>query len=289
MKTVGMWTDAPKHNLVLMQLSDRYKNLGYDVFLNQSGSFDETIGSWLFTNSEKVPCKKEGGPGTNNHTYDAEDRIQPDSSLFPSLDYSLGYTWRYCPRKCPFCMVPGMEKPKMHHSIWNFHDSKFGKICLLNNNTFSDPRWRETFEEIWDAGLILRDENGYDLRLVDEEKAQALKNTSFEGYIHYAWDLMRDEEKILKGLTLVPRGMVYVLVGYNTSEEEDLYRCQKITDLKHDPYIMPYNRGTRRLRAFKRFINTRMYRKYKTTEQAWVDYQKSFKWMRRENGLRSGI
>ena len=40
-----------------------------------------------------------------------------------------------------------------------------------DNNTFSDPQWHDTFEEIWDAKLTVKDENGYDLRLLDEEKA----------------------------------------------------------------------------------------------------------------------
>jgi hypothetical protein len=47
-----------------------------------------------------------------------------------------------------------------HHSIWEFHDSSRSKICLLNNNTFQDKRWKETFEEIWDANLSVIDENG---------------------------------------------------------------------------------------------------------------------------------
>lgn len=164
--------------------------------------------------------------------------------------------------------------PQHHHSIWTFHDSKFKKICLLNNNTFSDPQWKDTFEEIWDANLTVIDENGYDLRLMDEEKAEALKKTKFKGKIHYAWDFMKDEKSVLQWLKIVRKGVVYTLVGYSTSKEEDFYRCQKIHDLGHDPYIMPYNRGDKDLRAFKRFIDSRIYRKYPTIEKAWEDYKK---------------
>ena len=128
----------------------------------------------------------------------------------------------------------------------------------------------ETFDEIWAADLTVIDENGYDLRLINYDKAMALKNTKFDGYIHYAWDLMEDEKKILEGLEIAPKGMVYVLIGFNTSLEEDLYRCQKIHDAGFDPYIMPYVSSGRR---FKRFIDTRMYRKYRTIEQAWKDYR----------------
>ena len=271
---INLRTDAKFHNLALMKISTAHKQVGDKVFLNGVGIADITYGSWLFSKSEKHPCDIEGGPAIDPAIkLNGFEEYKPDYSLFP-VDYSLGFTWSYCPRKCPFCIVPKQNNPKEHHSIWDFHDSKFKKICLLNNNTFSDPQWKETFEEIWDAKLIVRDENGYDLRLIDEEKAEALKKTKFEKYIHYAWDLMENEKGILKGLKLAPRGLVYVLIGFNTTQEEDIYRCQKIHDLGHDPYVMPYNGGNKQLKAFKRFIDNRMYRKYKTINEAWKQYQK---------------
>ena len=269
---VNLLTDAKYHNLALMKLSTWHKARGNQVFLNGVGKFDYTIGSWLYDFSEKGICDVEGGPGINpTIRMNGYEKVIPDYSLYP-VDYSLGYTWAYCPRKCPFCIVPKQNNPKEHHSIWDFHNSQFKKICLLNNNTFSDPQWRETFEEIWDANLIVRDENGYDLRLIDNEKSEALKKTKFDGYIHYSWDLMENEKIVLNGLRVAPKGMVYVLIGFNTVREEDFYRCQKIHDMGFDPYIMSYNR-TPEEKAFKRFIDSRMYRKYPTIESAWKDYK----------------
>ena len=63
----------------------------------------------------------------------------------------------------------------------------------------------------------------------------------------------------------------YVLIGYNTRIKEDLHRCQKIIDFGYDPYIMPFKK-TRENMRFKRFIDTFMWRKYKTIEQAWENY-----------------
>jgi hypothetical protein len=171
-----------------------------------------------------------------------------------------------------------MQHPDMeHHSIWEFHDPCFKKICLLNNNTFADPRWRETFEEIWAEDLGVIDENGYDLRLMDEEKAAALKQTRFIGQLHFAWDNMRDEKQIRRGLRILYRhhirGRVYVLIGYNTTQDQDFHRCQIIIEHKCDPYIMPYNR-TRSEKQFKRFIDSFMWRKYRTLKEAWKDYNR---------------
>ena len=153
-------------------------------------------------------------------------------------------------------------------------------ICLLNNNTFSDPQWRETFEEIWEASLTVIDENGYDLRLMDDEKAEALHRTKWATPLHFAFDHMKDESGVRNGLKLLEKHKlrttsngVYVLIGFNTSEREDIHRCQIINDHGLTPYPMPYKK-TKKLMRFKRFINLHYYRKYPTIEKAWKDYKK---------------
>ena len=120
-------------------------------------------------------------------------------------------------------------------------------------------------------------ENGYDLRLLNNEKAAALKATKFYGKIHFAWDRMQDESLVLHGLEILNRFKIrnthiYVLVGYDTTPQQDLHRCQKLIDYGHDPYIMPYKK-TDYTRRFKRFIDTFMWRKHKTIEDAWRAYK----------------
>jgi len=271
---VSLYTDAPQHNLALMKISSWHKqNSDEVVFSGLQG--DISYGSYLFKQSAMFPSTLKGGSRFPTVCLPEKfEQMKPDYSLYPNVDFSLGYTYRKCFRRCNFCVVPEMNHPNVnHHSIWEFHDSKFKKICLLNNNTFFDPKWKETFEEIWDADLTVRDENGYDLRLMDEEKANALRKTHFNGQIHYAWDCMEDEKKILEGLKIAPKGTVYVLIGFNTTIEDDLYRCQKIIDHKFDPYIMPYNK-TKREKAFKRMFDTFMWRKYKTVNEAWLNYKR---------------
>ena len=271
---ISLLTDAPKHNLALMKISAWHKAQGDEVSLNMlNTNCDLTYGSWLY--GQKYCADINGGPVYPDVHLDTKfEQMKPDYDLY-GLDYSIGYTWRYCPNHCEFCVVPKQNNAKEHHSIWDFHDSKFKKICLLNNNLLSDPRWFDTFQEIWDAKLRVVDQNGYDLRLLDEAKAEALQRTHFVGYLHFAWDLMKNETAIIRGLKLVRNRnvVIYVLVGYNTTLDEDLYRCQKIQDFGFDPYVMPYNRGTKENRRFKRFIDIRMYRKYKTLTEAWGDYK----------------
>lgn len=275
---ISLLTDAPKHNLALMKISAYHKQCGDEVFYNMPiMRVDYTYASILFEkNTKRFFADEYGGPAVDGSVLSFD--VKPDYDLYPHNDFSLGYTFRPCFNTCGFCKVPKMNHPDIeHHSIWEFHDPKFKKICLLNNNTFQDPKWKETFEEIWDANLTVVDENGYDLRLLDDEKADALKKTRFDGKIHFAWDRMTDEPQILRGLEILKKHKIsnthiYVLTGYNTTFEQDMYRCQKLIDYGHDPYIMPYER-TKGNKAFKRFIDTFMWRKYNTLQEAWENYK----------------
>lgn len=276
---ISLLTDAPKHNLALMKLSAWHRAAGDKVlFNNEVFPADYRYASILFNKNRNLFIADEyGGPAFPESQLLAEvEAMKPDYDLF-GFDFSLGYTFRPCWNNCGFCTVPKMNHPDIeHHSIWEFYDSRFDKICLLNNNTFQDPQWRKTFEEIWDANLTVIDENGYDLRLLDDEKAAALKKTKFQGKLHFAWDRITDESLIIEGLKCLVRhkiigSRVYVLVGYNTTKAEDIHRCQKIVDYKQDPYVMPYER-TQYCRSFKRFIDTFMWRKAGNIEKAWSEY-----------------
>lgn len=262
-----------------MKLSAWYRANDVCVILNMPIlSVDYKYASILFKKNKKLFIADEyGGPAFSNSILpDEVEQMKPDYDLYRH-DYSLGYTFRPCFNSCGFCKVPKMNHPdSKHHSIWEFHNPKFKKICLLNNNTFQDSQWKETFEEIWDADLTVIDENGYDLRLIDGEKATALKKTKFQGKLHLAWDRMQDEALIVGGLKILRKYKfsgcrVYVLIGYDTTEAEDLHRCEIIRQYKQDPYVMPYHQSKPEKR-FKRFIDTFMWRKYKTIKEAWGDY-----------------
>jgi len=276
---VSLLTDAPKHNLALMKVSTYYKKHGDEVKLNMPlWKADITYGSWLFEKSTREKTDWTGGIG-----YDPQECLptdiescRPDYSLF-NFDHSLGYTFRDCKRKCKFCKVPLLPKEEQHHSIWTFHDEKFDTIELLNNNMFYDPNWKHTFGEILHAQVDVIDNSGNDLRLLDDEKAWWIKLTNWKNQPKFAWDRMRDEKQILQGMKLLQkhkiRAMIYVLMGFDTTSEENMYRCEIINSMGFDPFPMLYKQ-TLALRKFRRFIYLRYYRKYSTIEKAWEDYNR---------------
>lgn len=276
---VSLLTDAKKHNLALMKISTWHKQQGDEVRLNMPlWNANLTYASWLFENGQRYPANYTGGVAVAPEVVLPEkfEGCKPDYELF-GLDHSLGYTFRACFRNCPFCKVPQMPQDRTHHSIWEFHDARFRTIELLNNNTFFDPLWEETFKEIDKAGLKVI-EHGMDLRLLDEKKAWWIKRLRWATQPKFAWDRMKDEEKIIGGLRLlkkydVRKVTVYVLMGFDTSFEEDLYRCEKIYSFGYYPWPMLY-KPTDLLRKFRRMIYLRYYKHYPTIEKAWRDYKR---------------
>jgi hypothetical protein len=99
-----------------------------------------------------------------------------------------------------------------------------------------------------------------------DEIANALASVRHLRHLHYAWDLMEHEGLVLNGIkTLLKairpyRHMCYMLVGFNTSFEEDVYRFRKLVEMKIDPYVMLFNQTMdTKLRHFARWVNARIY------------------------------
>ena len=271
--------DSKIPNLAAMKISTYHKERGDEVLLNMPiVPADKTYASVLFEWTPVPIADEVGGPGYDPTVKLQEDidRCKPDYTLYPDIEYSLGFTYKACHRGCDFCKVPLMGESNEHYSIWDFHLPRFKKIALLNNNTFEDPKWKETFQEIWDAGLRIKDMSGYDARLMTKERGEALAKTKWDGQVHFAWDKIRDSEKVLKGLELVMecglkpyKMMCYVLIGYDTTKEEDLYRVETLRSMKIDPFVMPINKHDIYQKRFARWVNHKAV--FKSVK--WEDYK----------------
>jgi hypothetical protein len=281
MKVLLLDIDSKLPNLALMKISAWHKAMGDQVFLNfpLCGS-DKTYASCLYDkNKWKVPLDAfGGGPGFDYSISlpNEMEKTKPDYGLYPHFDFGLGYTYRHCPRKCPWCIVWRMptNNDMTHHSIWEFHSSEFKKIMLLDNNLFASPYWRQTFEEIWDADLRVK-EHGFDIRLLDEEKALALKKTKFLGQIHFAFDNPMDEDAVRKGVGLLKDAQInlnrvtfYVLCGFNTTPREDIDRIIILRELEVCAFIMKHKSHWSELHDFAYLVNTTKF--YKKID--WKNY-----------------
>lgn len=272
MKISILTPDSKRPNLAAMKISAFHKAMGDNIIHNKfSGEY--IYASILFKSTPDPPADQVGGPKYPHIKLDPEiEKMKPDYSFYPDINNSIGYTYKACFRTCEHCIVPKQNNEETHFSIWDFHDMRFDKIRLMNNNTLADPFWRETFDEVLAVkDLKIIDENGFDARLITDEVGQYINKLQFVGEIHSAWDFMDHEEDILRGLKILRKAKsritCYVLIG-ETTHEENIHRIEKLKELKITPYVMPLNKKDPYQRKFQRWVNIYAYRKYK-----WEEYK----------------
>ena len=267
--------DSKYHNLALMKISAYHKQRGHKVEFYQPlwhASYDIIYCSKIFQKSNRndgyinkdMVC---GGSGFEYLTLlpDYIEHIRPDYSLY-NLNFSLGFTTRGCIRNCGFCIVREKEgKIREHAEIEEFLNPKSNIVVLLDNNFLALPSHVKKLQKYIKKGWRMDFNQGLDLRLINKENAGLLAKVKLERMIRFAWDNIKDESEIIKGLEFIiragikPRNItVYVLTGFDTTFEEDLYRIQRLRDIKDErgsikPYVMNYN-NTLRSRKYKDFM-----------------------------------
>lgn len=288
-------TDSKKDfpNLALMKISAWLKevnNGGLTVSLIKGipttaplEPYDKTYLSVVFfQNREKVldyanqiEHVEVGGSGWDLETKlpDAIEHIMPDYSLY-DVDYSMGYTSRGCVRNCGFCIVPKKEGGIHDHApITEFHDANHDKIMLLDNNFQASPKWKENLDYIREHDLKVNFNQGLDIRTLNTEFVKELSSIKYSNWtfkrktINFAFDDLRYEKQFREGVKLLdrhgikPRHLsVYMLVGYNTTREQDIKRFRIMETLDVYPYVMRFNRTKDAwLRHFARYVNRKYY------------------------------
>jgi hypothetical protein len=265
MKIGLIQVDGKLPNLALMKLAKHYEELGHEIFFVDLSTIkaDFWFGSKIFI----------GGSGYDIKATLPKDieEITPDYEKF-GLDYSIGFTSRGCIRNCDFCIVK--EKEGVFHDV-DMSWIKQKKVLLIDNNFLASPNWKEKLQYFIDNKIKVCFNQGLDLRLITEEKAEMLSKVDYRDdqfktkRIYFAWDNIKDEEMIVNGINkLISAGikpqniMVYVLVGFNSTFEEDMYRTKKLIEFGVKPFIMQFNRNPKRdkkLIDLARWINKRYY------------------------------
>lgn len=277
MKILLVNFDSKIPNLALMKLSAWYKARGDEIGFDTQDP-DKVYISVVFSKNRGQAAGlikmfpdsmvSFGGPGWDlkNFLPDEIEFIKPDYDLYPS-EYSQGFSTRGCIRKCPFCVVPekeGIIQIWQHPS--KFHDERFNNCMLMDNNLLAAPKeWvTDVFTWFYDSGVKMLD-HGFDARLLTEEWAGMLKDIKHPKGIRFAWDNMGDEPKVRKAIKLLKDAgfdlkhdiSFYVLVGFNTTFDQDLYRCNTLRDLGVNSFVMRYHKKDRRLNKLANWANRR--------------------------------
>ena len=139
---------------------------------------------------------------------------------------------------------------------------------LCDPNILACRDWKELLKQLIDSKARININQGLDIRLMTEEKAEMIGKLRVES-VHFAWDKYQDKETILpkfrqfKEITGwgARKTSVYVLTNFDTTFEQDLERIYTLRDLGYDPYVMIYDKehtkGNDPVRLLQRYVNNR--------------------------------
>ena len=281
-------------NLALMKISAWHKGRGDSVEWYEpmfSGHFDKVYLSkvFSFTPDFDYPIDADeierGGTGycirmeNGKEVFDRSkdkglppeiEHIYPDYSIYPELtrDIAYGFLTRGCPRGCDFCIVKDKEgrfsvKVADLSEFWRGQK----KIVLCDPNILACRDWKDLLGQLIESKAEVDFNQGLDIRLMTEEKADMLKRIRIT-QIHFAWDRYEDREKVLPklrlfaerwGRKLTHNAIVYTIVNFSTTLEQDLDRIYTLRDMGYWPYVMIYDKehSPKVYRELARWVNNR--------------------------------
>lgn len=273
--------DGKMPNIALMKISAYHKNKNDNVDWHNplmDRKIDKLYVSKLFNFSNDYEYYSDteiikGGTGfdiASRLPEEIENIKKLDYSIYPQCDYSMQFYSRGCIRRCPFCVVRQKEGYIRAAEPMNLNP-KGKHIEVLDNNFFANPEWRSAVKQLLKIGQPVN-LHGVDVRIMNEEQGFYLNKLKHHKQIHIAWDnpkidlepKLRDVIKYIKPYKL----MCYVLIGYWSTPEEDLYRVEKLRELKIDPFVMPFNKKDKYQHDFARWVNHKAI--FKTVK--WQDY-----------------
>jgi hypothetical protein len=273
MKVLLVDIDSRIPNLALMQISAWHKAQGDEVVLTRAGrgdfdteSPDKVYISCIFGENRAEALGmtalwgdlgaevSAGGSGIGWGWLPEEmQKVKPDYDLYEGMDRSLGFTTRGCLRSCPWCVVPQKEGPLQRwQPLRDFHDDRFRKVVLLDNNILGDPEWFFLNTDfLLEMNLKVDINQGMDVRLLTPEICARLRELRWSGPLRFAFDSLTYEGAVRDGIRMLKEAGIrvwrstiqfYVLVGHRSTPEEDVTRLRILKELQVQPFVMQYRR-----------------------------------------------
>lgn len=273
-------------NLALMKLSAFHEIRGDSVEWLSPMFFDGGVvySSKVFTYSKTDPylpeCVVKGGTGYKLNDCLEEDieHTCPDYGLY-SMNYSMGFLTRGCPRKCKWCFVPEKEgEIRAHADVEEFIRHK--DVVLMDNNVLASEHGILQIEKMAGLGLRVDFNQGLDARLIDDGIAKRLGRLSWMSPLRLACDRHSQMDSVRKAVehlrwnNVTPRRyFCYVLVR---DVDDAVERVRMLKGMGIDPFAQPFidengSSPTREQKCFARWVN----HKAEFNSRTWEEYRRS--------------
>jgi len=243
--------DSTIPNLALKKVEKYHIGKGNEIIWDMAlalDSVDKAYVSCVFPENRYKCLIFEGKALIGGSGYDLSIKLPPEiDTIKPRINW--GFTTRGCIRNCPFCFVPKMEG-YIHvvGDIYDIWDGKSKEITLMDNNILAlHNHFNLICQQLIKEKLKVDFNQGLDIRLITDDiarKLSQLRNHRFR----FAFDSPRMEDEFRKGLEILlkymspSRFMIYVLVGFDTIFDEDMYRIRVIRGYGSDAFVMLYNK-----------------------------------------------
>ena len=279
-------------NYALMKLSAWHKIKGDKVeWFMPLMPYDEVYSSKVFTFTPEDPYLPSdairGGVGYGSLEALPEeiDEMFPDYSIYPKVDYAIGYLTRGCIRHCPWCIVPKKEGYIKPYRKWEDivrPDSR--DIVFMDNNVLASDFGIEQMESMIGKNVRVDFNQGLDARLITPEVAKILSKLKWIRQIRMSADtdpmlnVVLEKIDLLKEYGVKPyKIFVYVLTQDIESAER---RCLALREIGSNPFAQPYRDFTtnkepsKELKDFARWVNNKAVFK---SARTFADYNKSIR------------
>lgn len=273
-------------NYALMKISAYHKNKGDSVeWWNPLFAPDCVYSSKVFTFT-KVDAYLPKDAILGGTGYDIQSKLSDeietcdlDYSIYPDLDYCVGFLTRGCPNKCGWCVVPEKEGDiKPYRDIEEVAVRR--NVVLMDNNILASDHGIRQLEKAGSMDIRIDVNQALDARRIDKSVASVLGKCKWYKRLRLACDTSSMKDPVAKAVKLLRDANVkpteftcYVLVKDDIEEAHD--RVMFLKSMNVSAFAMPYrdfktmNEPSKQVKRFARWVNQKAI--FKTVK--WENYK----------------
>ena len=248
MKVLVIDIDSKIPNLALKKVEKYHTDRGDEVMWNMplaKDIADKIYVSCVFTKNKTRCDIWEGFAEIGGSGYSLKVKLPPEiESVKPRINY--GFTTRGCIRSCKFCIVPEKEgKIRVEGDLLDLWDGRAKQVIIMDNNILALPdQFELVCKQARDNHIKIDFNQGLDHRLLTPNIVEIMTSISHTEY-RFAFDYPAYLPSVEKAIKLLRQGGInrcnwYMLVGFDTTPEEDLMRANYLRDNNQRAYVQRY-------------------------------------------------